>query len=191
MTLYAFWALGQREGEVRYLQLGDFTNDPILLKAMGGPASSPASIPCWTASSAPWRAARSLKVEVEGPTAGSDSIFSTPSGGAPPPTASPAVNGGPRPTTPAHHVADRAAQHLRALRAKYRALTPIIADELRDAEQPPARWIEEGYQTRHQQCASLALRPQHSGALATGREDKMRSTREILNAAYNGKSRPI
>ena len=36
VTLYAFWALGQREGEVRYLQLGDFTNDPILLKAMGG-----------------------------------------------------------------------------------------------------------------------------------------------------------
>ena len=36
VTLYAFWALGQREGEVRYLQLGDFTSDPILLKAMGG-----------------------------------------------------------------------------------------------------------------------------------------------------------
>ncbi len=36
VTLYAFWALGQREGEVRYLRLPDFMNDPILLKAMGG-----------------------------------------------------------------------------------------------------------------------------------------------------------
>jgi len=37
VTLYAFWALGQREGEVRYLRLPDFMNDPVLLKAMGGP----------------------------------------------------------------------------------------------------------------------------------------------------------
>ena len=36
VTLYAFWALGQREGNVRYLRLPDFMNDPILLKAMGG-----------------------------------------------------------------------------------------------------------------------------------------------------------
>ena len=36
VTLYAFWALGQREGEVRYLRLPDFMNDPVLLKAMGG-----------------------------------------------------------------------------------------------------------------------------------------------------------
>ena len=33
VTLYAFWALGQREGEVRYLRLPDFMNDPVLLKA--------------------------------------------------------------------------------------------------------------------------------------------------------------
>ena len=37
VTLYAFWALGQREGAVRYLRLTDFMNDPVLLKAMGGP----------------------------------------------------------------------------------------------------------------------------------------------------------
>ncbi len=36
VTLYAFWALGQREGDVRYLRLPDFMNDPVLLKAMGG-----------------------------------------------------------------------------------------------------------------------------------------------------------
>ena len=36
VTLYAFWALGQREGAVRYLRLTDFMNDPVLLKAMGG-----------------------------------------------------------------------------------------------------------------------------------------------------------
>ena len=34
VTLYAFWALGQREGAVRYLRLTDFMNDPLLLKAM-------------------------------------------------------------------------------------------------------------------------------------------------------------
>lgn len=35
VTLYSFWALGRREGLVRYLRLSDFTNDPVLLKAMG------------------------------------------------------------------------------------------------------------------------------------------------------------
>ena len=38
VTLYAFWALGQREGAVRYLRLTDFMADPVLLKAMGGPS---------------------------------------------------------------------------------------------------------------------------------------------------------
>ena len=36
VTLYAFWALAQREGAVRYLRLADFTNDPLLLRGMGG-----------------------------------------------------------------------------------------------------------------------------------------------------------
>ncbi len=36
VTLYAFWALGRREGEPRYLRLPDFMNDPVLLKGMGG-----------------------------------------------------------------------------------------------------------------------------------------------------------
>ncbi|MBP9500656.1 MAG: DnaD domain protein [Candidatus Promineofilum sp.] len=35
VTLYAFWALGRREGDLRYLRLPDFMNDPVLLKAMG------------------------------------------------------------------------------------------------------------------------------------------------------------
>ena len=36
VTLYAFWALGRREGAVRYLRLSDFMGDSVLLKTMGG-----------------------------------------------------------------------------------------------------------------------------------------------------------
>lgn len=35
VTLYAFWALAQREGHVRYLRRADFVEDPVLLKGMG------------------------------------------------------------------------------------------------------------------------------------------------------------
>ena len=35
VTLYAFWALGQKEGQVRYLRLADFLNDREFMKGMG------------------------------------------------------------------------------------------------------------------------------------------------------------
>ncbi|HFQ94235.1 MAG TPA: hypothetical protein ENK32_09515, partial [Anaerolineae bacterium] len=35
VTLYAFWALGQKEGKVRYLRLVDFLNDPEFVKGLG------------------------------------------------------------------------------------------------------------------------------------------------------------
>ena len=35
VTLYAFWALAQREGPVRYLRLVDFLNDSQFIKGMG------------------------------------------------------------------------------------------------------------------------------------------------------------
>ena len=35
VTLYAFWALTQREGKVRYLRLTDFLNDAEFIKGMG------------------------------------------------------------------------------------------------------------------------------------------------------------
>jgi len=35
VTLYAFWALGQKEGKVRYLRLTDFLNDPAFIKGLG------------------------------------------------------------------------------------------------------------------------------------------------------------
>jgi len=34
-TLYAFWALNQKEGQVRYLRLADFLNDREFMKGMG------------------------------------------------------------------------------------------------------------------------------------------------------------
>ena len=35
VTLYAFWALTQREGQVRFLRLADFLNDSEFVKGMG------------------------------------------------------------------------------------------------------------------------------------------------------------
>lgn len=35
VTLYAFWALSQRDGQVRYLRLVDFINDTEFMKGMG------------------------------------------------------------------------------------------------------------------------------------------------------------
>ena len=35
VTLYAFWALSQKDGTVRYLRLADFLNDPVFIKGMG------------------------------------------------------------------------------------------------------------------------------------------------------------
>ena len=35
VTLYAFWALSQKEGQVRYLRLTDFLNDTVLLTGLG------------------------------------------------------------------------------------------------------------------------------------------------------------
>lgn len=35
VTLYAFWALSQKEGQVRYLRLTDFLNDTVLLSGLG------------------------------------------------------------------------------------------------------------------------------------------------------------
>jgi DNA replication protein len=35
VTLYAFWALTQKEGKVRYMRLTDFLNDPEFIKGMG------------------------------------------------------------------------------------------------------------------------------------------------------------
>jgi DNA replication protein len=34
LTLYCFWALNQREGEHRYVRLGDMQHDPLLLTAL-------------------------------------------------------------------------------------------------------------------------------------------------------------
>jgi DNA replication protein len=35
VTLYAFWAMGQKEGQVRYLRLTDFLNDTEFVKGLG------------------------------------------------------------------------------------------------------------------------------------------------------------
>jgi DnaD/phage-associated family protein len=35
VTVYAFWALTQREGAVRFLRLADFLNDPVFIKGLG------------------------------------------------------------------------------------------------------------------------------------------------------------
>ncbi len=36
VTLYAFWFLDQLEGEIRFIQCSDFTNDAVLLRSLSG-----------------------------------------------------------------------------------------------------------------------------------------------------------
>lgn len=145
VTLYAFWALGQREGEVRYLQLGDFTNDPLLLKAMGGSGIQSGIDALLDGIERAVARGTFLKVEVEGADGRLELYFlNTERGRA-------AVEGitsgqwrpSPDDAQPITLLIERPNIFV-LYEQNIGALTPIIADELRDAEQTyPARWIEE------------------------------------------------
>ncbi|HEY1407739.1 MAG TPA: DnaD domain protein [Promineifilum sp.] len=145
VTLYAFWALAQREGAVRYLRLADFTNDPLLLRGMGGTTIEAGVDALMDGIERAVARGTFLEVTVEGASGQMDLYFlNTQKGRA-------AVEGiergewrpMPDDEQPLSLMVERPNIFV-LYEQNIGALTPILADELRDAEQtyPPA-WIEE------------------------------------------------
>lgn len=145
VTLYAFWALGQREGAVRYLRLTDFMNDPVLLKAMGGPTIQSGVDALGDGIERAVARGTFLKVNVEGAEGQMELYFLiTEKGRA-------AVEGisrgewrpSPDDEQPITLLIERPNIFV-LYEQNIGALTPIIAEELREAEKTyPPRWIEE------------------------------------------------
>lgn len=145
VTLYAFWALGQREGEVRYLRLPDFMNDPILLKAMGGPNIQAGIDALMDGIERAVARGTFLQVTIEGVDGQMELYFlNTERGRA-------AVDGisrgewrpSPDDEMPITLLVERPNIFV-LYEQNIGALTPMIADELREAERTyPPRWIEE------------------------------------------------
>ena len=145
VTLYAFWALGQREGTVRYLRLTDFMNDPVLLKAMGGPNIQSGVDELLDGIERALARGTFLKVAVEGADGQMELYFlNTEKGRA-------AVDGisrgewrpSPDDEQPITLLIERPNIFV-LYEQNIGALTPMIAEELREAEKNyPPRWIEE------------------------------------------------
>ena len=145
VTLYAFWALGQREGDVRYLRLPDFMNDPVLLKAMGGPNIQSGVDELLDGIERALARGTFLKVAVEGADGQMELYFlNTEKGRA-------AVDGisrgewrpSPDDEQPITLLIERPNIFV-LYEQNIGALTPMIAEELREAEKNyPPRWIEE------------------------------------------------
>lgn len=144
VTLYAFWALNQKEGRVRYLRLADFLNDREFMKGMGPTPTLGAEALMDGIERAVARGTF-LHVNVESADGQMDLYFvNTEKGRA-------AVEGitrgewrpGPGSDEPVSLLVERPNIFV-LYEQNIGALTPLIADELRDAEQTyPASWLQE------------------------------------------------
>jgi DnaD/phage-associated family protein len=147
VTLYAFWALGQKEGTVRYLRLADFLSDPELMKGMGATPTAGAELLMDGLERAVARGTF-LHVNIESSDGQLDLYFmNTEKGRA-------AVDGitkgewrpNPDEEEPITLLVERPNIFI-LYEQNIGPLTPLIADELRDAEQTYSpRWIEEAIQ---------------------------------------------
>jgi DnaD/phage-associated family protein len=144
VTLYMFWALTQKEGQVRYLRLADFLNDREFMKGMGATPTLAAEALMDGIERAVARGTF-LHINVESADGKMDLYFlNTEKGRA-------AVEGitrgewrpGPASDEPISLLVERPNIFV-LYEQNIGPLTPIIADELRDAEQTyPVHWIEE------------------------------------------------
>lgn len=147
VTLYAFWALNQKEGQVRYMRLTDFLNDPEFVKGLG-PTLDLATEALLDGMERAVARGTFLHVNVEGADGKMDLYFLNTERGR---TAVDGISKGEwRPTPdddqPLTLLIERPNIFI-LYEQNIGALTPIIADELRDAEQTyPIRWIEEAIQ---------------------------------------------
>ena len=144
VTLYAFWALAQREGHVRYLRLADFLNDGEFMKGMG-PTPTLAAEALNDGLERAVARGTFQHVNVESAAGVMDLYFlNTAKGRA-------AVDGitrgewrpAPDEDEPITLLVERPNIFV-LYEQNIGSLTPLIADELRDAEQTyPLAWIEE------------------------------------------------
>lgn len=147
VTLYAFWALTQKEGQVRYLRLTDFLNDTAFVKGLGATTEIATDNLLDGLERAVARGTF-LHINVEGADGTMELYFlNTEKGRA-------AVEGitkgewrpNPDQDEPITLLVERPNIFV-LYEQNIGALTPMVADELRDAEQTfPLRWIEEAIQ---------------------------------------------
>jgi DNA replication protein len=139
LTLHALWRLRQQSGKVRYLRRADLTSDRVLLSSLSVTGASPIE----ALDRALARATeRGTLLEVQPSTRGSSEPFyfaNTPKGRA----ATEAIARGEWPD----EVESAGRLNIYTLyEQNIGLLTPLIADELRQAEEDyPVEWIEEAF----------------------------------------------
>jgi DnaD/phage-associated family protein len=144
ISLYAFWALTQKEGKVRYLRLVDFLNDNEFMKGLG-PTATLAAEALEDGLERAVARGTFLHVNLESADGKMDLYFlNTEKGRA-------AVDGitrgewrpNPEEDEPISLMVERPNIFV-LYEQNIGALTPLIADQLRDAEQTyPLSWLEE------------------------------------------------
>jgi DNA replication protein len=144
VTLYAFWALTQKEGQVRYLRLTDFLNDPTFVKGLG-PTSEMATGALVDGLERAIARGTFLQISIESADGNMDLYFLNTEKGR---SAVDGITKGEwRPTPddsePVTLLVERPNIFV-LYEQNIGALTPMIVDELKDAEQTyPMRWIED------------------------------------------------
>lgn len=147
VTLYAFWALAHKEGKIRYLRLTDFLNDPEFIKGLGTTTSSATAALLDGVERAVARGTF-LHINIESADGKMDLYFLNTAKGR---TAVDGITRGewrpnPDEDEPITLLIERPNIFI-LYEQNIGPLTPMIAEELRVAEQDyPPRWIEEAIQ---------------------------------------------
>jgi len=144
VTLYAFWALNQQDGPVRYMRLTDFLNDTIFLKGLG-PTTNLASQTLIDGVERAVARGTFLHINIDSADGHMDLYFlNTEKGRA---AIDGITSGEWRPWDDDYEPISLLMERPNIFilyEQNIGALTPLIADELRDAEQTyPKEWIED------------------------------------------------
>ncbi|MCP5097572.1 MAG: DnaD domain protein [Chloroflexi bacterium] len=147
VTLYAFWALSQKDGKVRYMRLTDFLNDPAFVNGLG-PTTEIATEALLDGIERAVARGTFLHINIESSDGKMDLyFFNTEKGRS-------AVEGitkgewrpNPDEDEPITLLVERPNVFV-LYEQNIGSLTPMVVDELRDAEKTyPPRWIEEAIQ---------------------------------------------
>jgi DnaD/phage-associated family protein len=136
LTLHVLWRLGQQQGKVRYLRRADLTADQMLLAGLVGPPNEALA----AALARAVERGTLLRTETLDGEPGEEIYFAnTPKGRA-------AVEAIARGEWPDELESAGRPNVFALYEQNIGMLTPLIADELREAEQAyPAEWIEEAF----------------------------------------------
>jgi len=136
LTLHVMWRLGQQRGKVRYLRRADLASDQVLLASLG---DSPAEALDGALARAVERGTLLQAQTIDEKTAEDIYFANTPKGRA-------AVEAIARGEWPDDLESAGRPNVFALYEQNIGMLTPLIADELREAEQEyPAEWIEEAF----------------------------------------------